>query len=793
MNRQRKGETLLRLAALFFLAAAPCLGQSYTTVTATVTDSSGAAYILGTYTVTLSNTTGQQATFGGSAIFQQVFSGLSLDASGKFSISLPSVTVMQPSGLQWIFNVCANPKQYATVFPQPANGVCFSYTSTGTQVSGASVDLSSSFTVTRVPVSGGGANSAGPVINVSSFGASSATADNNAAFTAASTAYNAATLTAGNPAVKNSAQGPNCVTCTSVVVSMNIAPLDTVFVFLTDFTAGATVTVTDNGGNVYSQLAIVGGAIRMWATVASGAVASATTITVTTTDTPRNLNAMVVSFTNVGSYRFAPTITGSGTSSTPTYTATTGDTNNLLVTGFEWFNGGSQTASQNTGTLQQSCAATPTTTGCAVVTQSAASLGTALTNSITLSASSTWQAIGLELRSRTYALPVLYIPAGTYNYSGGLSLGQPGTLKCDGATLNYIGSAHAVDVGASGLTNATQTLSPIGVDGCVFNGGALMTEGVFFNRDNGQIFVRNSTFRNFGNSTSHMIAGTCENWDGEVEGNRFYITDGSPRIVYISSTGACSQPGNNFVRFHDNNMQCWTGDNPATTCTNGQGGVGISVGSFQARIVHNDLASWSPMIRVTAGTAYIIDNQIEATSDGASPSIQFSGSPAFLVAINNSGNQNNQTVGFIAPTSGTDTLANSLVANNKLNGMLAATPVVQLNNLAGQTGNYSYGNTCATVNAGSLLPCPLIHTAGGNISQWNADQWPQLAFSAATSASYTFSQTYSAAPKCGAPVAVSPGTTTFTITTLNTTTLTVTASASFTGTVTVPCSAGDGQ
>src|SRR5215468_12066903 len=79
---------------------------------------------------------------------------------------------MQPSGLQWTFNICANPKQYAAVFPQPANGVCFSYTSTGTQVSGASVDLSSSFAATTIPVTGGAGGGVPPnVINAgSSYG-----------------------------------------------------------------------------------------------------------------------------------------------------------------------------------------------------------------------------------------------------------------------------------------------------------------------------------------------------------------------------------------------------------------------------------------------------------------------------------------------------------------------------------------------------------------------------------------------------------------------------------------------
>ena len=163
---------IVRRLALLLLFAAPAFAQSYTTVTATVKDITGTPYILGSYTVTLSNTTGQQPTFGGNATFQQVFSGLSLDATGKLSIVLPSVTVMQPSGLQWTFNVCANPKQYAAAFPQPTNGVCFGYTSTGTQVSGASVDLSSSFVATTIPVAAGSGTGVPPgSFSVKTFGA----------------------------------------------------------------------------------------------------------------------------------------------------------------------------------------------------------------------------------------------------------------------------------------------------------------------------------------------------------------------------------------------------------------------------------------------------------------------------------------------------------------------------------------------------------------------------------------------------------------------------------------------
>jgi hypothetical protein len=158
------------LAVFALLAGAVCAsGQSYTTVTATVTDNSSAAtaYALGTYNVVLVNNTGQQATFGGSGNFQQSYTGQSLSSTGFLSIVLPSVTAMSPVGLQWQFNICANPQQISSVFP-PVALPCFSYTSTGTLISGSSVNLSTQIkaaaaTIPLVGGSGGGLPAGGTV------------------------------------------------------------------------------------------------------------------------------------------------------------------------------------------------------------------------------------------------------------------------------------------------------------------------------------------------------------------------------------------------------------------------------------------------------------------------------------------------------------------------------------------------------------------------------------------------------------------------------------------------------
>jgi hypothetical protein len=155
----------LLFAILLWLAVTHgSAAQSFTTVTATVTDNSASAtvYALGSYNVTLSNNSGQQALFGGNASFQQVFSGQSLSSTGTLTIVLPSVTQITPLGIQWTFRICANPAQIAVVFP-PVALPCFTYTTTGTQVSGASVDISTSLKAVAATIPTVGSGSGFPI------------------------------------------------------------------------------------------------------------------------------------------------------------------------------------------------------------------------------------------------------------------------------------------------------------------------------------------------------------------------------------------------------------------------------------------------------------------------------------------------------------------------------------------------------------------------------------------------------------------------------------------------------
>jgi hypothetical protein len=641
----------------------------------------------------------------------------------------------------------------------------------------------------------------GPVINVtgSPYNASNTLADNNSAFTAAATAANAVSLTAGNPAIEQAVAGVSCSTaCSGITTSVPILNGDTVLVLIVGFNASHTFTVTA-GTNTFFQInpAVSNTSIIIPFATAPSQATAASSVTVTDSGTDP-LGVIIVTAKNVGSYNIGGTATGGGTAlaagATVTYQA-----NDIMLTGMAWYVAGNTSATANVGTIQVQVPGTASIDGEAVVTSNPASAYTSIANSVTLSGSANWSNFNIDLRSRTDVKPTVYIPAAAtpYFYSGGLSFSQPMTLKCEpGAVLWYIGSAHAVDFGPTTATAATITY-PYILDGCTFMGGVNQTQGVFFNEGVIVGGVRNSTFRNFGNINGWMIAGAGNNWDLEIgPQNRFHVTDNVSRngvAMNLSHVSTLS-----YLRFHDNEMYCINPEQITSLgCGTSATGIGILMDGEFSRVYHNNLAFFNPIIEsiCSAGSGcfgnQIDQNQIEQNTSGTGVPILYDTQGGMLIT-QNSITLHGSSVSPIGPFSGTSALSGARINFNTIGNIGLANPVVVQNNVGSQAGNQSYGNNCSTTLAG-YLPCALIHTSGASIAQWDADQWVTLTFSAATTASYTWLQTYSTAPKCGQPTAVSPGTTTFTITTLNTTTLTVTASASFTGTVIVTCSMGMGQ
>jgi len=453
----------------------------------------------------------------------------------------------------------------------------------------------------------------GPVINVANYGASTSLADNNTAFTAAAAAALASGLTAGNPVIEQSVS-TNCTSCTSLNPSISILPGDSVLIFVQG-AFNRTITASDANGTPYS-LAISqltnGTSISLLVSEPSGALGAASSVTVTQSGAAQNMGVLVITVANVGSYRYSPaagttnTNTGTNTATATLATTSTLDTNNIVLTGFGWFlSGNSSAATQNTGTLLTTFPEVANTQGgAAVVATTQASVG-AVTQTINLTPNNTWAAIAVELRSRTYSIPTVYIPAPTaagtnYRYSGGLVFNYPTVLKCEpGAVLDYTGNAHAVDLGPlAGLTNATIMENWI-VDGCSFTGGGRMTEGIFLANFNVFTNISNSIFRNFGNSTSYMIWADQHNWDIEVgPRNRFIVSDYIPRNVFMMN-GSVPVSSTSFARIHDNVAACWMGDAPGSTgCDAAHSGAGFVLDGQDSIFDLNNVAFFNPAVKL---------------------------------------------------------------------------------------------------------------------------------------------------------------------------------------------------
>ncbi len=653
----------------------------------------------------------------------------------------------------------------------------------------------------------------GPVINVTNpaLGAAcpaSTNADWNACFTLASAAAEAASLV-GTPSFRIGNFAPGGSSVTSLPVTLAVQAGDTVMAWVIGMGAADTVTVTDDGLNTYNiqQNKIAGTSTdaMVFATFPRAAVA-ATTITVHD-GTSRNLSVLVAAFSNVGDYRFSIPLnaTSASTSAPSINDASTMDTNNLWVSGFTWFSGGTVTASQNAGTLQLNTQATSGLNGMALVTQTSASLAS-VTNSLTLSGASATIAMGTELRSHSEVMPTLYFPQGWYNYSGGLSLLHPGTIKGEpGTVLCYIGTNHVLDIAPTTL-NVNVQYRTFYIDGIEFHCGDTASEGIYLNPFAEFVGIRNSTFVNFTRSPAYMIYGTADNYDIEIgPQNRFTSEDSQVRNIAIANANHVDNES--FFRIHDNVAACWAGTGENGGCNADKAGIGFHNDGAHSRIYHNNLAFFNPDIWMDCTTAAqcfgnnIESNQLETVPGAGSgtilPPIQFSSNNDGLLVINNTSNNHGASVGLLGPRTGTDFLTGSRINWNQVVSLPNAQALVQLNNLTTNTGNESYMNGCTGSSTGSL-PCPVLHTAGGSIPPWgtSVDLWGNCTMNGSTGCpAISFLQVnYTVAPKCVASWNGGGALTGIVKVAVTTTTLTITSSvAGDTAVMNWFCSAGDAQ
>lgn len=611
--------------------------------------------------------------------------------------------------------------------------------------------------------SGSSSSSTGPVINVTNPAYAGCPAAANADWATCFASATAAANTAAFNPLGGITQKQNCSAATASGTTLNCTISgggssngDATLVLIVNSHISRTFTVTDSGGSTYIPLMLLqvqgSAVVTLWGSIPQTNKAS-TSVTVVNSGAAEIFSIGVVTYGNVGGYDNLGRFATAANTSAPSNALNIRNNNDWIVSLFGFYSGGATTASANVGNLRVNVSAGVTQEGIAIVDNTAASMGTSVTTSATLSGNSAWLGSTIELLSGTPTFPTLYIPSGQYTYSSGLNPAFPMQIACgSNAMLNYTGSAHAVDLGPTGLTGPTAQ-EPYVVDNCGFTGGANMTYGIYWNSYVIRGGLRNNYFLNFGNATSYMVGMASSQWDIEVgPQNRVMIDDFQPRKVML--TNVLGIDNNTFVRFHDNTLWCIQGHVAVGLCTQAQSAVALTLDGAQNRVYHNNSMGWTTLVRFicTNGSCYgnhAIDNQIEAASDGGVP-IQFGSTQIGTQVSYNVWNAHGSASSLVGPVAGTDVLTGARVAFNTLINFPSANPVVSQNNVAAQGGNTSLANNCS-IGLTPMLACVLMHTAGASITGWSTTSDDQM--SSASYATLT-NCTSSASPAvCGSSAA----------------------------------------
>ena len=206
-----------------------------------------------------------------------------------------------------------------------------------------------------------------------------------------------------------------------------------------------------------------------------------------------------------------------------------------------------------------------------------------------------------------------------YNFGGsGISPINPiipSTVACaPGVILNYTGTAHVVDLGATSLVRTVGM--PYMIQNCTFIGGSTSTQGIFINNLISNTIIKGNTFHDFGNRTGFNIYYASNNWESLVEGNSWYDDDGVTRNILDAHNASV-----NAVRIIGNNSEC---DNLVGPCSISTIGVGFWVGG-DTSVVGNVIQYHAPLLRLANSSASpaIIGNHFEGNSGATTSAITY--------------------------------------------------------------------------------------------------------------------------------------------------------------------------
>lgn len=267
-----------------------------------------------------------------------------------------------------------------------------------------------------------------------------------------------------------------------------------------------------------------------------------------------------------------------------------------------------------------------------------------------------------------------------YNYSGAgtsaINPTIPMTIECSGQNvlLNYTGTAHAVDLGPSGLAQATSQWLPYTIKNCGFTGGANYTEGIFVQNWITNVAILHNVFKNYGNRTGYTINAINQNYSFLIDGNNWDNTDGNNRNILDFHLAA-----NAFTQFVNNNIACISATGQACAVANPAVGLWLR----DAFIDDNIMLGPEPLIRMSSEATggglglWINHNTINTNNNSPTPCITFGDPGTAGVAMLPLYITNNvffcpsvagvpAVLGTETPSSGNFTISSSTVTGNQM-------------------------------------------------------------------------------------------------------------------------------
>jgi hypothetical protein len=216
-----------------------------------------------------------------------------------------------------------------------------------------------------------------------------------------------------------------------------------------------------------------------------------------------------------------------------------------------------------------------------------------------------------------------------YNYGGSgtspINPTVPMTVECaPGVLLNYTGSAHAADIGATGLTgNPSSEARRYAFRGCGWTGGGSSTAGLYFNTYVTTVSIASNEFISFGTGTTFSIVLPGNNWDYSITDNVWHDLDGTVRGVLDAHAA-----NNANIHFVNNKIDCLSSTGSACAIPSSGSGVGLWIAT--GYVGFNQILAHYPAIRLSScqscgGGAgnFIVFNQLEGNTGGTSPAITY--------------------------------------------------------------------------------------------------------------------------------------------------------------------------